>query len=269
MFSQNNKPLIMGILNVTPDSFSDGGKYYAHSLALEKAEQIIADGADIIDIGGESTRPGADEVDEAEEIKRVIPVIEEIRKTHKDITISVDTTKYEVAKLAVDAGADIINDISGLNNDIRLAELSAKYDKWLVLMHIKGKPRTMQNNPHYDNPVREIFEELKQKIEFAKSKGVKKIIADVGIGFGKTYEHNIELLKNHSEFAKLGVPLLLGISRKSFIGKMLGIKNPEKRDLPTLLIHALLISQNTDIIRVHDIKPYIELKKIFNELKKN
>jgi dihydropteroate synthase len=269
MFVKDNEPLIMGILNTTPDSFSDGGKYVDYDSALKKVDEMLRDGADIIDVGGESTRPGADEVDEAEETNRVIPVVEAIRKKNKDIKISVDTTKYNVAKLAIDAGADIINDISGLNNDARLATLAAEYDKWLVIMHMKGKPRTMQQNPQYENPVREIFEELKYKIEFAKSKGLKKIIADVGIGFGKSYEHNIELLKNHSEFSKLGVPMLLGISRKSFIEKMLGIKNPEKRDFPTLLIHTLLISQNIDIIRVHDVKPYVLLKKIFNQLKKN
>lgn len=263
-----NYPLIMGVLNVTPDSFSDGGNYNDSERAKEHAMKMIDDGADIIDIGGESTRPGADPVPEKEEINRVIPVIEDIKRKNPDIPVSVDTTKYEVARLALEAGADIINDISGLTFDIRLAELTAKYNKWLIIMHIKGTPRNMQINPVYADPVTDIFQDLSEKIKTAKKYGANKIIADVGIGFGKTYYHNLTLLNNHIYFRNLGVPLLIGISRKSFIGKMLDIEKPEERDIPTALIHALIISQKTDIIRVHDVSTHVLLKKIYKKIKK-
>ncbi len=255
-------PKIMGILNVTPDSFSDGGKYNSLEKAIARAEKMIRDGADIIDIGGESTRPGADEVSPEEEIERVIPVISSIKKKFPGIEVSCDTTKHEVANAAIAEGADIINDISGLDFDERLAHLVAKYNKSLVIMHIQGRPRTMQNNPVYKNVVEDIFSILEKKIAFAKSIGVKNVIADVGIGFGKTVEHNIELLKNYDRFNGLKVPLLLGISRKSFIAKTLGIENPEKRDVPTALIHSLLIKKNIDIIRVHDVAMHNMLRQL-------
>lgn len=264
----SNYPLIMGVLNVTPDSFSDGGNFNDYDDAVNHAKKMIDDGADIIDIGGESTRPGANPVPEKDEIKRVIPVIEAIKKINHEIPVSIDTTKYEVARLAIEAGADIINDISGLTFDVRLAELAAKHNKWLIIMHIKGTPRNMQIDPVYADPVADIFDDLSTKIKFANNLGAKKVIADVGIGFGKTYQHNITLLKNHSQFKNLGIPLLIGISRKSFIGKMLGIENPEKRDIPTALIHALIITQKTDIIRVHDVYTHSLLKNIYKKIKK-
>jgi dihydropteroate synthase len=230
--------------------------------------QLIEDGADILDIGGESTRPGALDVNPDEEIRRVVPVIEGIRKFNSDIPISIDTTKYEVAKQAVLAGAGIINDISGLNYDIRLAELAAERNLELIIMHIQGTPKTMQEEPKYHNVVEEVFQILQNKIQLAKSIGVKSIIADVGIGFGKTFEHNIELLKNLDKFLQLEVPLLLGISRKRFIGQMLNIEKPEDRDFPTVLIHTILLSYNINIIRVHNVSNILTLKKIFLALSK-
>ncbi len=263
-----NFPEIMGILNVTPDSFSDGGKFLDKNHAIEHCLEMIEDGADIIDIGGESSRPGAKEVSLVEEIDRVIPIINEIRKQNKEIKISIDTTKYEVAKLAIECGANIINDISGLNNDERLAELSSRYNCPLIIMHIQGNPRTMQKNPFYNNVVQEVYDIIKDKINLARSFGVKEIIADVGVGFGKTFEHNVELLKNIAKFKELDVPLLLGISRKSFIVDITDISEPAERDIATAFIHSILLNENIEIIRVHNVKLISLLKKIYFYLKK-
>lgn len=264
---KNNKfPKIMGILNVTPDSFSDGALYFNTSIAVDKALELIDEGADIIDIGGESTRPGAFSVSAEEEIERVIPVIAELKKLRPNTKLSIDTTKHEVAQQALDLGVDIINDISGLSFDEEIADLVAKYDAGLVIMHIKGKPRTMQFNVHYDNLILEIKDYLNSKIRFAQEKRINKIWFDVGIGFGKTVEDNLTLLKNLDEFQVLNAKQLLGISRKSFIGKSLGIEHPIDRDLPTLLFHSLLLNNNIDIIRVHSVKEYQQLKKIHSLL---
>ncbi len=260
-------PKIMGVLNVTPDSFSDGGWYYNPEEAIDHALKMIESDVDIIDIGGESTRPGAEPVSIEEELKRVIPVIKGIRLANKGIKISIDTQKYEVAKAAIEEGANIINDVSALDNDIRIAELAATNDLELILMHKKGTPKDMQNNPMYNDVVEEVFNELKRKINLANSYGVNKIIADVGIGFGKTVEHNLKLLKYHSRFEQLGVPLLLGISRKSFIGKILEINEPKDRDCATALLHSLLLYQKIDIIRVHNVDLLLQLKKIYYAFK--
>ncbi len=261
-----NFPKIMGILNVTPDSFSDGGEFNDNEKAIEKALEMISDGADIIDIGGESSRPGADAIDANEEINRIVPIIEAIRKAEPNIKISVDTTKSKVAIAAIKAGADMINDISGLTFDPKLADVVAKFDKELVIMHIKGTPRNMQKNPKYDDVVEDVYEFLEQQIEFARECGVKKIYADVGIGFGKTLEHNIDLLRGHSSFKQLGVPMLLGISRKSFIGELCDIENPKDRDVETALLHSLMIGRNVEIIRVHNVKLHSTLRDLYYEL---
>lgn len=250
----------MGIVNVTPDSFSDGGEHFLSEAAISHALRLIDDGADLLDIGGESSRPGAEPVSADEELKRVIPVIEGIRKQNTEIPISIDTLKYSVAEAALQAGATIINDISGLEYDVRIANLAAKYKAEMILMHMQGTPRSMQDNPQYRNVVTEVLQNLKDKVRLAKSFGVKKIMADVGIGFGKTAEHNWTLLKNHKRFAELGVPMVLGISRKSFIGKTLGIENPKERDAATAMIHALLIESGVDIIRVHNVELLQQLK---------
>ena len=259
-------PKIMGILNVTPDSFSDGGDYFNEEKAIEQGLKMLEDGADIIDIGGESTRPGAADVSEDEEISRTLPVIKGLLKEKPGLEISIDTTKYNVAKAALGAGATIVNDISGLENDKRLAKLAAERDAALIVMHMQGTPRTMQENPYYTNVVEEIFNLLVEKIFYARKKGVKTIIADVGIGFGKTLEHNLELLRNIDTFRELKVPLLLGISRKSFIDKVLNINAPKERDLPTALIHAMLPGFGGDILRVHNVKMLSMLKKLYSDI---
>lgn len=259
-------PKIMGIINATPDSFSDGGKYFSENSGIDHALQLIDEGADYLDIGGESTRPGAQAVSVEEEINRVIPIIQGIRKFNNNIPISVDTTKYEVAKLALDAGANLINDISGLTFEPRLASLSAEYNAQIILMHIKGEPRTMQTNPEYQDVVKEVCEFLEEKRDLAYQMGAKDVIIDIGIGFGKTVEHNFDLLKNLEYFEKLNCPILLGISRKSFIGKSLNIENPSDRDAHTAIIHTLLLNKNVDIIRVHNVKLLSDTRKLAERL---
>ena len=259
-------PQIMGILNVTPDSFSDGGKYFSADDAIRRACALADEGTDIIDIGGESTRPGAEEVPASEEIRRTAPVIEAIRKIYPNIEISIDTTKHETAAAAADAGATIINDISGMDFDERIGSICAERGLAICLMHIQGVPRTMQANPTYENVVREVKENLLEKIRRARSAGVRRIIADVGIGFGKSVEHNWELLRNYKEFSALGVPTLLGISRKSFIGKTFGIDVPAERDLITAFIHALMMSNPPDIVRVHNVSLLNSLREVHKRL---
>ncbi len=262
-------PKIMGVINVTPDSFSDGGLFINSEVAVQWGLELLRDGADILDIGGESTRPGAQPVTVSEELKRVLPVIEGIKKEAPDAIISIDTTKYEVAKEAVESGARIINDVSGLQRDVRLANLAAENNCTLVIMHMQGTPATMQNNPTYQNVVEDIYNFLETQIQLAKQIGVKSIVADFGIGFGKTVEHNWELLRNIPRFYELNVPLLVGISRKSFLGKTLNIENPIERDVPTLILHTLLLNFNIDIIRVHNVRQFKILKKLYQSLYDN
>lgn len=255
----------MGILNVTPDSFSDGGNFSNSLDAIKHVDWMVQNNVDIVDIGGESTRPNAPIVSEKEEIERVIPILKEIRKIYPHLNISIDTTKYNVAKAALDEGADFINDISGLQYDERLAELASLYNAGLIIMHIKGTPQNMQENPEYNNVVNEVYDFLEQKSILAKSYGVEKIWIDVGIGFGKKYKHNIELLKNLDKFNSIKCPQVLGISRKSFIGKMFNINEPKERDLHTVLLHSVLITKGIDIVRVHNVEYLNYLRKILIE----
>ena len=259
-------PAIMGILNVTPDSFSDGGLYHEHQTAIAHASQLIEQGADIIDIGGESTRPGADIISIEEEINRTIPVIHGLRALHPDITISIDTIKVEVAEAAIKAGANIINDISGLDAGPDLAIIAAKYNVPLIIMHRKGISATMQKNPTYDDVVEEVKLHLMERCALAREHGAEQLIIDVGIGFGKTVEHNWELLRSLHEFHEIGYPMLLGISRKSFIGSSLDIANPAERDIPTHLLHALLLNKHCSIIRVHDVAMAKMTKTLYERL---
>lgn len=259
---KNNFPQIMGVLNVTPDSFSDGGDYYSPEKAMEKAVEMIEDGVDIIDIGGESTRPGSSEINVDDELKRTIPVINKIISEKTDAIISIDTTKYEVAEAAIESGAKIINDVSGLEYDERLAKLAAEKNVSLVIMHMKGKPRLMQKDPKYSDVVQEVKRFLLDKIDIARKNGVKDIIIDYGIGFGKTLDHNLQLLRNTEQFDIPETRLLLGISRKSFIDKILNIPDPKNRDMPTALIHSLLLNKPIDIIRVHNVKNIMILKQV-------
>lgn len=258
------KTAIMGILNITPDSFSDGGEYFRIEKAVERAAQMLEDGADIIDIGGESTRPGAKPVSVEEELERVIPVIKEIRKELGDnFFISIDTYKSKVAKAALEEGADIVNDISGLSFDIEMANVIKEFDCPVIVNHIKGTPQNMQKNVYYDDVVREIIEFLNQQITIGLEKGIRKdrFIVDPGIGFGKNVEHNIEIIKRLKEFRILGFPILIGISRKSFIGKVLknliGMEeepSPKDRLYGGLAATAVAVLNGAHIVRTHDVK---------------
>lgn len=250
-----DKMKVMGILNATPDSFFSGSRVQDVNLALNKALKMIEDGADILDIGGESTRPGSEPVGVDEEIKRVVPIIEAIRKENKDILISIDTYRAETAKMAIEAGADIINDISAMTFDAHMVKVIKKYNVPVVLMHIKGTPKNMQQNPHYDNVLKEVKDYFIERIEYAKENGVgsDKIILDPGIGFGKTYEHNMELIKNIDYFDDLNLPVLLAVSRKSSIGIALGNVPPEERLEGTIAVTCYASMKNVDIVRVHDV----------------
>ncbi len=249
----------MGILNLTPDSFSGDGIYEDADRAVERAVRMIEEGADIIDVGGESTRPGSAQVAAGEELKRITPVIKKLAKKIK-IPISIDTRKRDVAVAALDNGASIINDISGLEADEGMAQVASQYNAGVVIMHMKGTPETMQKDPTYDDVIAEIINKLSQLVARAEKKGVKKnnIIIDPGIGFGKTFEHNLDILNNLSRFRALEKPILVGLSRKSFIGKVLSAE-PQERIFGTAASAALAIRNGADIIRVHDVK---EMKQV-------
>ncbi|MCF6269760.1 MAG: dihydropteroate synthase [Melioribacteraceae bacterium] len=256
----DNQLYVMGILNVTPDSFSDGGKYNNINSATEHALEMIEDGADIIDVGGESSRPGAKEVSIDEEIKHTIPTIEKIIKYKPSTVISIDTTKLEVAETALESGAKIINDISGLSN-IKMLEVIKEHSASVVIMHMQGNPRTMQQHPTYKDVVNEVYNYLEMKIKFAKSYGVTSIIVDPGIGFGKSTNHNYELLRNLTNFQNLETPLLIGVSRKSLIGKSLNLEVDE-RDIATIILETDAVNKGVKIIRTHNVKNGVQLKKL-------
>ncbi len=256
----------MGILNVTPDSFSDGGKFYLADNAVAQAHSIQEQGADIIDIGGESTRPGAAEVSVEDEISRVVPIIETLKKK-LSIPVSIDTRKAEVAEKACLAGASIINDVSGLVNDEDIAKVAAEFNTYLVLMHMRGTPGDMQSDLHYDDLIGEISEFLADAARRAINIGVAadKIVVDPGIGFGKTVEHNFSIIKNISAFKRLGYPVLIGASRKSFIGKTLDL--PVDSRLEGSLAAAVSSAYyGADIIRVHDVLPTVRALKITSRI---
>lgn len=262
------KPLVMGVLNITPDSFSDGGEYFTCEAAYQRALQIQKQGADIIDIGGESTRPGAQTVSVKEEIERVIPVLKKLIKRLR-IPISIDTRKPEVAEQALRIGASIVNDITGLLQNERMAVVISSYKAAVVVMHIKGTPRTMQKAPRYKNLLSEIKNRLKKGIEIATKAGIdkKSIIIDPGIGFGKTVKHNLKIINNIDKFKELGFPILVGLSRKSFIGKILNL-DIKDRLIPTVACNAIAIKNGADIIRVHDVKEAIWARNIVGEIER-
>lgn len=252
-----NRPLIMGILNVTPDSFSDGGRYATTAKAVKRAFEMDAEGADIIDIGGESSRPGSLKISPREEIRRVVPVIEKIREKNRKIPVSVDTYKPEVAEAALKAGADMINDITGGVFDPRCMELAAKYGAGYVIMHMQGTPENMQKAPRYSKKgvVSNIKSFLKKQVKAALRAGIKKqgLVIDPGIGFGKTLRHNFEIIDSLGAFCRLGLPVLAGASRKSMIGKVLGL-GPDERLFGTAATTAVLAMKGASIIRVHDVR---------------
>jgi len=262
------KTLVMGIVNVTPDSFSDGGKFFSPEVAISHASKLITQGADIIDIGGESTRPGAEQVSESEELKRVIPVIEKIRTDNPTILISIDTTKASVAKHAVEAGADIINDVSGLSFDNNMIGIVESFNIPVVIMHMKGNPQNMQLNPKYKDIVNEILDFFKMKIKIAIQSGINRsmIILDPGIGFGKTVEHNFELLSRLNEFNVLELPIMIGPSRKSFIGITLDLP-PEDRVEGTAAAVSAGVMNGASIVRVHDVKSMKRVVRIIEKVR--
>ena len=264
-----DRPLVMGILNVTPDSFSDGGEFLSADEAIRRAEQMIADGVDIIDVGGESTRPGSASVDPEVEVQRTLPVVDAIAQRF-DIPISIDTTKWLVAKAAIESGAEIINDISGLRWNARLADLAVSTKVGLVLMHSRGTFETMHSEPPVDDIFADLYHSLTASIETAKKWGVREeqIALDIGIGFGKTFEQNLELL------AKLGsivsefrsYPMLVGTSRKSFIGKILGDAPPSERLGGSLATALMAVERGAKIVRVHDVKETVAALAVACEL---
>ncbi len=259
--------LIMGVLNVTPDSFSDGGKFLAVKKAVQQALAIERDGADILDIGAESTRPGSEGVSAAEELARLLPVLEALRGELK-IPISVDTQKAAVAELAIGAGAAIINDVSGLRSDPKLAEVVARHGVPIVLMHMRGTPRTMQKMPFAKNVLKDVARGLRNSVAVARKAGIRKdrIVLDPGIGFGKSFEQNYELLARLPELAKLGYPLLVGVSRKGFLGKTVA-KNgktapAQERAWATAAAVAASILSGAHIVRVHDVKEMAQVARV-------
>ena len=259
MKNSTKKVKVMGIVNATPDSFYDGGRYQKTELAIKLALKLVEEGADIIDIGGESSRPGAMPVSVKEEIGRVIPVIKNLSKEIK-IPVSIDTYKSKVAEEALKNGAGMINDISALRMDENMVKVAREYDVPVVLMHMQGTPRTMQKNPHYKNVIAEIYQFLANRIKVAEENGIKpnKIIIDPGIGFGKTTKHNLLIIKNLKKFKPLKKPILIGPSRKRFIGEVLGLPLEERLE-GTLGVVAVALLNGAGIIRVHDVK---EVKRV-------
>jgi dihydropteroate synthase len=260
------RTLIMGVLNVTPDSFSDGSKFYNEEQAIEHALQMERAGADFIDIGAESTRPGSEGIPAEEEWRRLFPVLSGLRRLLK-IPISIDTQKAEVAETALDAGAEIINDISGLKNDPRIAEVAARHRLPLILMHMRGEPRTMQKGPFARDVVKHVLQGLRKSVFIARKAGVAKsqIILDPGIGFGKSYAQNYELLQKLAQLAKLGYPLLVGTSRKGFLGATLARDGkpalPEERIWGTAATVTASILNGAHIVRVHDIAEMVQVAR--------
>jgi len=266
------RPYIVGILNVTPDSFYDGGKYFSVEIAVERGLKMVAEGADIIDVGGESTRPGSKFVSPEEEIQRVVPVIEKLSR-QTDVPISIDTTKSIVAREAISAGASIINDISGLRFDPGIAQVAREFGAPLILMHSRKTPESMQQNVHYNNLQKEIVEELEKSIQIAISYGVSRnsIIIDPGIGFAKTAEHNMEIIGHLDFLNRLQRPILIGPSRKSFIAAITGAP-AEERLGGTAAAVAIAISKGANFVRVHDVsimKQVMEVAFAISSLIKN
>jgi dihydropteroate synthase len=248
------RPLVMGVLNVTPDSFADGGRWFEPAAALAQARALVAAGADILDIGGESTRPFADPVPLDEELRRVVPVIEAIAP-EITIPISIDTYKATVAQAALAAGATVINDISALRFDPEMAPLAAGLQAPVILMHMQGTPRDMQRQPHYHDLLGEVRDFFRERLDFALSRGLPPdlLVLDPGIGFGKTWEHNLEILNHLDVFLDLGCPLLVGPSRKAFIGHILDLPAGEERDVGTLAALAVAVMHGARIVRTHNV----------------
>jgi dihydropteroate synthase len=267
-FIEKSEPLVMGILNITPDSFSDAGRFFEGNAAWDHAREMAAAGADIIDVGGESTRPGAGQLSADEEIDRVLPIIEKI-KEELGVLVSIDTSKAEVARLAVEeGGADLVNDISALQFSEHMAATVAELNVPVVLMHIKGTPENMQKDPFYADVVSEINDYFQQRIDFALSYGIKKekIILDPGIGFGKRLEDNLAIIRNLRRFGEFELPILIGVSRKSFLGRLSGEAVPEKRLAETIAANIMAALNGAAILRVHDVEATVRSMKVLRSL---
>jgi dihydropteroate synthase len=249
-------PFIVGILNVTPDSFSDGGDFLAPEAAAEQAAAMLDEGADMLDVGGESTRPGSDPVSQEEEIRRVVPVLERILSVRPEAVISVDTNRGGTATAALEAGASLVNDVTALRGDPRMVSVIEEAACPVILMHMQGDPKTMQKDPHYEDVVREVRDFLAERAEYAVAAGVRpeNIIVDPGIGFGKNLEHNLALLHNLDEIVDLGFPVLIGASRKSFIGRITGVQEARDRVSGTVATTVLAFEQGATFFRVHDVR---------------
>lgn len=260
------QPKIMGILNVTPDSFSDGGLFADVESSLKRIKEMIQQGASIIDVGGESTRPGSESVSIEEELKRTIPVLEKAIPMFPETFFSIDTVKYEVAKKALEIGVHIVNDVSGLQIDPQKAALCGSVNAGLIIMHSKGKPKDMQLNPEYDDIIKEVMGFLQVQVRYAEAEGVKSIFVDPGIGFGKTLHHNLNLLAKLDAFEQLGKPILAGASRKSMIGSLLDNRPTNDRLAGTLAVHYHAMLKGAKIIRVHDVMEASDTIRILNAI---
>ena len=257
-------PKVMGILNVTPDSFSDGGRYQSIDEAVHQAQKMVNEGADILDIGGYSSRPGAVEVSLQEELDRVIPVIEKLSEV-TNVPLSIDTFRSKVARASVRAGAHIVNDISAGDDDRLMLSTVAELGVPYIAMHKKGLPKTMQDNPNYGDVVAEVYGYLENKLKQCSEAGIKDVVIDLGYGFGKSLEHNYQLLRRLSEFQKLGVPILTGVSRKSMVFRVLDIHASEALNGTTFL-HAFALQGGSNILRVHDVKEAVECVRLYGQL---
>ena len=266
-FELANRGVIMGVINVTPDSFSDGGNFTAVSAAVDHGLRLVDEGAEILDIGGESTRPGAAPVTAEEQLRRVLPVIEGLA-AKTGAALSIDNSKASVARAAVAAGAEIINDVTALQGDDDMARVAAESACAVVLMHMRGTPRTMQQDPHYDDVVAEVSAHLAQRVDAARAAGIvaDRIAIDPGIGFGKTVEHNLQLIAGLGRFAALGHPVLLGVSRKSFLATAAQCPNVEDRDVPTAVLTAEGFRLGARIFRVHAARPNVQALRLAEAL---
>lgn len=260
------RPRVMGILNVTPDSFSDGGRSFVTDSAMANALAMVEDGADILDVGGESSRPGAAIVPLDEELRRVIPVVERLSREHPGVPISIDSAKPEVARRAIEAGACIVNDIGGLR-DAEMLRLVARSEVGVVIMHMAGTPQTMQNDPVYENVVEEVYDYLARQIEIAEQAGIprERIAIDPGIGFGKTHAHSLDLLRNTGRFASLGCAVLMGTSRKGFLGKITG-RPIDQRATASAVSSLAAAIQGANVLRVHDVGPMSDAIKMWGAI---
>lgn len=266
VYDLSARTYVMGVLNITPDSFSDGGKFMDVNEALSHARQMVEDGADFIDVGGQSSRPGADEISVEEEIKRVMPVISELKKS-VDIPVSIDTYRSEIADEALSAGALIVNDISGFRIDQNMLKVIAKHKATAVAMHMKGMPKNMQDSPQYDNVVKEVGAFFEDVVWRVNVENITQLILDPGIGFGKNVEHNMALIKNIVELKKLDCPIMIGVSRKSMIEKLVGGRTGDRLE-GTVALNTIAILNGVQVIRVHDVKAGVRTARIVDEYKK-